>query len=508
MTLSADALDIRDYIPARHDRFVTSADGLEINPQAYYGAAAYAAVGFGINPGDVRQFALVTPEHVLFAKHYAFGGTIRFINSDGAALNRAIGATTDVPNGSGGISDLIILKLSAPVTEAEKIAPFPYMNLANEAAYNGTVLTTFGQPLRGGRGTLTSFSNYSQTGPPAIGTTRTFIFRHSVLTGNADDAVAIRMDSGSPTFAIANGRPALMGVHLAASSGTFNNSTTDTFVPHYAETVNGLLAPDGYQLIPAFPKTVTLSTAVTNAPLLQASAGSIDLTLSNTDPDTATNVRVELEFPPAAIPTSVSAPGWIVGNPSPGIFKLRTATLAGNSSATLTASYASVPIVSEISLDVLQRSDGSPQLSETYTSTVRETFAGFVSSLPLKGESDDPDLDGFGNLLEYAFGGNPSENSGTAFGGYPLAPIFSREDGAVSYSFARRTDAIERGLQYEIEFSETLEEDSWSISATPDFSITTMPFNPSLTEFEKVTASLPSNGENKRFLRVKVTLNE
>ncbi|MBG7608332.1 MAG: hypothetical protein IZT59_09935 [Verrucomicrobia bacterium] len=144
LTLSASALEIREYEPARHDRFVSVTGGMEINPNAYYGAVDYTAVGFGTNPNDVRQFALVTPEHVLFAKHFAFGGNIRFINTDGTVLNRSIGALTEVPNGTGGVSDLIIIKLSAPVTEVDKITPFPYLNLASETNYLTKELTTFG----------------------------------------------------------------------------------------------------------------------------------------------------------------------------------------------------------------------------------------------------------------------------------------------------------------------------------------------------------------------------
>ncbi|MBG7608333.1 MAG: hypothetical protein IZT59_09940 [Verrucomicrobia bacterium] len=118
---------------------------------------------------------------------------------------------------------------------------------------------------------ILNFSNFSQDGPPTIGTTRTFTFRHNVFTGSDDDAVAVSGDSGSPTFADGNGKPALVGVHLAASQGTFDNSTSDTFVLHYAETVNGLLASSGYQLIPAFPDAVTLSSAATHDPFLQSS---------------------------------------------------------------------------------------------------------------------------------------------------------------------------------------------------------------------------------------------
>jgi len=505
-TVCAHALEIRQYNPSRHDRFITGANGVETNTDAYYSAGLYAAVAFGTNNGDGRQFALVTPEHVLFARHFSFGGNIRFISPDGTAVNRSIAENIEVPNGSGGISDLIIMRLSAPVTENDRITPFPYLNLANEAAYNGTVLTTFGQNLRGGRGVISSFSNFSQTGPPAIGSTRTFTFRHNVLSGNADDAFAVTGDSGSPTFAIANGKPALVGVHLAASQGTFSNITTDTFVPHYKATVNGLIAPSGYQLIPAFPETVSLSSSATGDPLRQAFSGTVDIELANGSAATATNVRFMLIFPQDAVPDSVSAPGWIVENPAPGDYRLRTATLAGNSSSTLTVSFTSVPVVTEISIAATHRSDGSPENSRSFDLPVAPTFAGFVSGLSLKGETDDPDLDGFGNLIEYAFGGDPGSNSALAEGGQPLAPVALLDGGTFTYCYPRRTDAVARGVTYGIEFSETLETGSWSETPPSGFSVSSAPYAPDSPGFEKVTATFPV--AEKCFIRVNVALTD
>ncbi len=501
----AGALEIRQYSPSRHDRFTTGG----FNNAAYYNPLLYTAVGYATNPADPRQFALVTPQHVLFARHVSYGGVMRFMNSEGNTFDRAIASTIDVPNENGGISDLIIMKISAPVGETEKITPLPYLNLNSENSYNGMVFVTFGQDNRAGRGVLNGgFSNFSQTGPPEIGSTRVFTFQHSTFSGNRDDAVAVVGDSGSPTFAIADGRPALVGVHLAASRGTFTNITSDTFVPHYAETVNGLLAPEGYQLIPAYPEAVTLSSTATHAPLLQASSGDVTFGLSNSDPDTATNVRLDLDFPADAIPTSVSAPGWIIENTSSGSYRLRTATLAGNSSTTVTAAYSAIPTVAEISVAATYRSDGSSLTDRTFNLPVQMTFAGFVSDLPLKGRTDDPDSDGFGNLLEYAFGGDPGTNSASGTGGQSLAPVHSSETDSFSLTFPRRTDAAGRNLSYGIEFSETLMEGSWSATPPPGFTISATPYSPDIHGFEQVTASIPIDGGEKFFARVAVTLDE
>ncbi len=501
----AMALEIRTYNPNRHDRFVSGVSGLEINPGAYYDASLYTAVAFATNTNDNRQFALVTPEHVLFARHFASGGNIRFINSENTAINRVLGAKTDVPNGSGGISDVCIMKLSAPLTETDRIVPLPYLNLASENSFRNKVLITFGQIRRAGRGVIQQITTPSVGG---IDPTRSLVFNYNKASGNQDDAYATTGDSGSPSFVIAaNNRPALVGVHLAVGEDSSTNSNFDTLVPHYAGTINGLLAADGYQLIPANPESVTLNASEVHDTLRQKFPGTVNISLANTSAATATNVRLKLTFPAAAIPDSISAPGWIVETVSPGQYKLRTATTSGNTSANLTASYTSLPIVTSISINAIHRSDGSAEQNVNLDLPVLPTFAAYVAGLSLKGKSDDPDTDGFPNLIEYAFGGEPGTASAFATAGHSLTPDTFLENGNITYTFPRRTDAAARNMGYEIEFSESLEANSWITTPPPGFDLTTAPYDPVTPGFEKVTATFPA-ALVKIFMHVKVVLTE
>ncbi len=510
LTIAAShALEIRTYSSARHDRFINGPSGLILNPDAYYVSSRYTGVAYATQTNESRQYALVTPEHVLFAKHFqqGLGTPIRFINASGQAFNRTTISAIQVPNGSGGIADVVILKLNAPLSTDQGITPFPYLNLASEALYNNTVLTMFGDSRRAGRGRISGFSD--QAFPSAnIDTTRAYTSTYSTIFGNQDDAYAVTGDSGSPSFATVNNRPALVGIHLAAGSTTGSNLTIDTFIPHYAPAINTLLAPAGYQLIKANPDTVSLSSEMTNDPLRQAESASLEITVTNGSSNTAANPRLNLLFPADAIPDSVTAPGWIVSNPSPGDYRLRSATLSGNSSGTATITYTAVPSVNEISIHATHSSDGSPSIQETFDLPVAETFGGFVAALPLKGELDDPDLDGFGNLLEYFFGGNPGANSHLAVGGYLLAPQVSTSGSTLSYSFARRTDEAERGLAHAIEFSETLTSSSWTTDTPPGTVISSAPFDPDVPGFEKVTVELPTNSPDKIFIRLNVSLAE
>lgn len=502
----SQALEIRSYSPSRHDRFVTTEGVTTVNPDAYYDSSLYTAVGFS-DVGAGRQYVLVTPEHVLFAKHFTGGHTsqMSFINASGQTITRTPVSTIEVPNGSGGIADVIILKLDAPISDELGITPLPYLNLATEALYNNTVITMFGNSRRAGRGVITGFGDYSDDN---IDSTRYYTSTYFNFRGNQDDAYVVVGDSGSPSFATVNGSPALVGVHLFLASTSINNTTFDTFVPEYADAIDSLLAPEGYALIPANTSTVSLSKQIANAPLRQAEAASLEITLSNSSANTATNPRLNLLFPTDAIPDSVSAPGWIVTNPSPGDYRLRSATLSGNSSVTTTITYATVPSVEEISIQATHYSDASPSVSETYDLPVTETFAGYVAGLALTGELDDPDFDGISNLLEYAFGGNPGINSNFSEGGYPLAPQSPEENGMLTFTYARRTDAAARGLTYETEFSETLDSTPWSTTLPTGASSSAAPFDPDVPGFEQVSVSIPTGTPEKNFVRVRVTFDE
>jgi hypothetical protein len=503
---SAHALEIRNYSSSRHDRFVTDENGTQPNPGAYYVSSRYSGLGYATDVNDPRQYTLVTPQHVLFAKHFApsTGTNIRFLNATGEEFTRTTISTADVPNGLGGVADVIIVKLDAPLPADQGITPFPYLNLASESLYSNTVLATFGHSHRAGRGLISLFSDFMEDG---IDSTRTFTFIYDTDAGDQDDAYLVGGDSGSPSFALVNNRPALVGLHLAADITATTRINIDTFVPHYVDAINTLLAPEGYQLIPAYPDPVSLSAEIATGQIRQAEPSTLQITVTNSSANTATNPRLNLVFPTEAIPSSVTAPGWIIQNPSPGNYRLHSAAIGGNSSASATITYNSVPSIQEIPIQATHLSDGSPSISETFELAVEETFAGFVSALSLKGKLDDPDLDGIGNLIEYAFGGNPSTNSNLATGGYPLAPQISVENG-LNYTYPRRTDATQRGLTYETEFSGNLESASWDTTLPAGAAVSTASFDPDVPGFEQVTITIPAASPENMFVRVKVTLSE
>lgn len=504
---SLSALEIRNYDPDRHDRFVSGSQGLALNPNAYFDSSLYTGVGYGTDSGDVRQFALVTPEHILYARHYSFFGTIAFLNADGTVITRSIISKTEVPNSSGGSADVMLAKLSAPLMDSDKITPLPYLKLNSESQYTGRELVTFGRERRGGHGVIAGFQDFEST-DGKVQQTRAMTYNYTNAVGNGDDAYAETGDSGSPTFVIENGAPALVGIHSAILTTPSSVTMLDGFVPHYDDEINSILANEGYRLIRANPDPVNLALTQTAQDLRQAFPGSISFDVENTSNNEASNVRLRLVFPLDAVPDGITAPGWVVENPATGEFHLRRATLASTTSSVVTASFAEVPVVGEISIQTFHNSDGSGEVTEFFTLPVEPTFAGYVDGLSAQGVNDDPDQDGFSNLLEYAFGGDPAENEAVTADGISLHVQARLEAGEYIFSFPRRTDATARGLDYEVQFSDDLSENSFSSTAPPNYSTVTSAYDPPVDGFEAITGSFPVTGIDRKFIRVSITLNE
>ena len=507
----AAALQIRSYDPALHNRFVNGSGGLELNPTAYYDASLYTGVGYETAPDTRRQYALITPEHIVLAKHFQSGSSVSFLNTDNTVITRSIGEKTAIPNGSGGFADVMIAKLSTPMTAADKIAPFPYLKLNAEAQYNGKVVVTFGNARRAGRGVITGFQNISSSnaqGVLIIESTRTMTYTYSNAIGDPNDAYAQGGDSGSPTFVIENGKPALVGIHSAVATVAESTTMFDGFVPHYDDEINAALASEGYQLIPANPAPVTLGLTQTSNTLKQALPGSTSFSIVNSSTNDASNVTLRLTFATGAVPDSVSASGWVVVDAGNGQFHLRRASLAGKASSEVIVSYNAVPVVTEISVQAVHDSDGSSELTTSYNLPVEETYAGYVAGLIDQAPADDPDGDRFPNLLEYAFGGDPTQSATVTDDGIPLNLQFQQDVSEYTFSFPRRTDAVARGLGYEVQFSDDLTANSFSPSPPSGYTSGTAAYDPPVNGFEKFTGSFPVSGIGKKFISVSITLNE
>lgn len=507
----AGAVEIRSYSAERHDRFTGYPSAPAFNDSAYYGSRKFTGVAWIPGEGNSRQFALVSPQHLVFALHYAPGAgtTLRFLNSDGVTVDRTVASVITIPNSSSQPVDLCIVRLSAPLLAADGVSHFPYLNLSSDAAYLNTMLTIFGWEMKAGRGSISSIEDSNISG---INQTRVMRFQYSNIAGNQDDARVVGGDSGSPSFATANGNPAIVGIHTAAGEIKTPTGTVlqylgfDSFVPFYISEIDGVMASDGYRMTPAYPPSVTLSsTSVLASPLRQGYAGSFRIDLQNTGANAAGNVRVTLHFQSGQAPDAVTASGWITEQAGPQDWVLRRANLAASATTEINVSWNEVPATGYLPVEFSRVADGSPSAMQTFGLLPAPTFKVWAAGLDDETQTGDPDGDGVSNILEYAFGGDPESGAMTAEAGGALLPAISYEDGDAVVRFPSRTDAAARGLSYVPEFSEDLE--TWSSVDVPVFTDGTAPFVPASDDFVRRTISWDAT-DPRRFFRVRVTLDE
>lgn len=134
----------------------------------------------------------------------------------------------------------------------------------------------------------------------------------------------------------------------------------------------------------------------------------------------------------------------------------------------------------------------------------RNFDAATVMDEAVAGDLADPDHDGWPNLLEYAFGGNPRQNglkrSGTQVSAVPVQGVVLHE-GAVypSIMFYQMKDPEAAGIRYAVEWQSGLEASGWAEGGSTDL------IESVDSKWERVTVrdSQPV-GEGKRFCRIRV----
>jgi hypothetical protein len=107
------------------------------------------------------------------------------------------------------------------------------------------------------------------------------------------------------------------------------------------------------------------------------------------------------------------------------------------------------------------------------------------------GPNQDPDHDGWNNLLEWALLLDPTRPDS-------FRPVFYQDGGYLLYTYSRRKTAPGQAA-FQVEWSDTLAED-WSSAE-----VVTAPANSIDASTESVTASIPAGPSNQRFIRLRIT---
>jgi hypothetical protein len=487
-----------------------------INPDfTTFDATKLLAIGWPEDHNDwTRQLALISPRHIIYATHYTLNPSwlINFLGSDGQQHTAGIESQVPIVNNLGQNTDLMLVTLSTPVNVAG-VTPFKVLNLANEAAYIHKPLLVCGSFVLASTTELQGFTTL--TGDPGFDTTRFLYFDYDRnATSDTLHRCNVRPgDSGGPVFVMENGEPAIVGTISGYDDLTPNDNVDGpkfrsymSSIPSYMPQVDALMEAKGYHLKRFYPGATTLGTTVSaNGPLRQMKPGSITITTANSGAVAADNINLTLTFPTA--PTAVSGSGWICEAATPLVWNCRRGGISAAANSTLTASWDSLPNSQNLQISVAKTYDGGTPGTISPALPLLQSYTSWIQGVADPAQNADSDGDGIPNLLEYAFGGSPTQSSPlTTYGRYQM-PQMERAGDNLLVHFPFRTDAAARGLTDTVEFSTDVTPGSWESSQPAGTTIQNAPFSPAVPGFEQITVSLPMNVA-KRFVRVKVSLAE
>ena len=144
----------------------------------------------------------------------------------------------------------------------------------------------------------------------------------------------------------------------------------------------------------------------------------------------------------------------------------------------------------------------------------QEQWQSWLEATSLQGTTQDPnadpDGDGMKNLWEYATGGNP-ETSDLLTAGASRTPqmtvIDETDDRYIEFSFVRRADSLDRGLEFVVEISPTMAANSWT---TRSWSLAGPPQAIGDGSLEKVTLRVDESvaGSPQLFARLRAELRD
>jgi hypothetical protein len=259
---AARALEVFNYSATTHERFSSGFPGSPVaNTSFLYNG--YNLSGIGWSTGNFGV-TLVSPRHFLTAAHVGIGAgaTVSFLGTDGVVRSYTVDSTTVIQHSAGVNSDLMIGRLTAPISGSDNITHYSTLLLGTGAEYHGLSVAAFGSGGRAGTNTVDIAGNIDILpfgAPNGVIDNTVFITDYDSVTGQTQGQGG---DSGSPTFFPVNGALALIGTHSAVDNGSTPVRTFDVLVPAYYNAINTQLAADGYTFgaITAIPEPATWAT--------------------------------------------------------------------------------------------------------------------------------------------------------------------------------------------------------------------------------------------------------
>jgi hypothetical protein len=173
------------------------------------------------------------------------GTTVSFLSLGGSVKSYTVASTYTFEHSAGVATDLLIGRLTAPISAGDQVNHFPTLLLNSTSDYLGLTVAAFGTGQRAGTNTIDAAGTVDMlpfgTGN---GTSDNVVFftDFDSVTGQTQGQGG---DSGSPSFVGVGGSLALIGTHSAIVDAS-PDQTIDVLIPAYYNEINSRLALDGY----------------------------------------------------------------------------------------------------------------------------------------------------------------------------------------------------------------------------------------------------------------------
>lgn len=270
---AAHALLVDGYAFTVNERFSSGADSSSAvaNTSSSFLGASLDLSGIGWEGTTPFAVTMISPQYFITAAHIApgVGSSVSFLNENGVVKTYTVGSVTSVQQSAGVNTDLVVGKLSAPISASDAITYYPTLQLGSLDAYANLPLFVYGANGRVGQnnidGLFPDFDMLPFGG--GDGTADSTLLVTEFDAGNPYETQAQIGDSGNPSFVVVGNTLALVGVHSAVNGNPPPQLTLDSFVPAYAVQIANDLAAGGDSLtiVTAVPEPAEVATWLAGA---------------------------------------------------------------------------------------------------------------------------------------------------------------------------------------------------------------------------------------------------
>ncbi len=265
---SLSALDIFGGATTGNQRF--GAGSFPTTPTAN-GSFAFSSLDFsGVGWQTAStQFGvtMISPQNFVTAAHVApaNGSSVSFLSSDGVVRSYTVASTFTIEHTAGVNTDIVVGRLTAAIAAGDHIAFYPTLLLNTFNAYSNLPLVVYGQTGVVGTNNVDGFFlNFDMLpfgGGNGVADSTLLVTQFDSVAGESQ---ARSGDSGSPTFIVASGQLAVVGVHSAINSAPPPDLTLDSFLPNYFSGINARLNLDSFTFgaLTAVPEPATAALLV------------------------------------------------------------------------------------------------------------------------------------------------------------------------------------------------------------------------------------------------------